>query len=420
MWNELTADFYLSEKAKQLFSHYAHKEVPFRFMGTSFSFYLSQSLFSGFDIDAGSRFLLKSIAKEMDLKAVHSIRDIGSGTGVLGISLLKQCDCNAFLTFQDRNVWALLFSAQNAVNNGIDVSRFSCQSLLMLEKEENPADLIISNIPAKAGNAVIEQFLKKAPLHISEKGIVAIVIVKPLAELAKKAVDEEGHTILFQEENNDYLVLHYQKNQNFPQEKQQQITLAFETYCRNQVFFTLNQISYPLKTVYNLPDFDQIGYHWRQLADLIETVPLNAKKEPLQIVIAHPGQGHLLLFCLAFFRKHKIDAVFHLVSYDRLELQTVQANLPAGEDTAHIHFWLHLELPEIQADLILINPTQLTLPHEIELVCDSAERVSKKDSLLAISARSSDLVRYQKALSRFSLIRNKKGKGFKAVLMKKI
>ncbi|PKL07993.1 MAG: methyltransferase, partial [Spirochaetae bacterium HGW-Spirochaetae-7] len=58
---------------------YVNKTVPFKFMGAEMSFELSHGLFSSFDIDSGSRLLLKLVAKNVETADVGSILDIGSG-----------------------------------------------------------------------------------------------------------------------------------------------------------------------------------------------------------------------------------------------------------------------------------------------------------------------------------------------------
>ena len=67
-----------------------NKIVPFRFMGEDLRLALSHALFSSFDVDAGSKLLLKTLAQRVDLGTVGSVLDVGCGVGVLGLSLKKK------------------------------------------------------------------------------------------------------------------------------------------------------------------------------------------------------------------------------------------------------------------------------------------------------------------------------------------
>ncbi len=49
-------------------------------------------------------------------------------------------------------------------------------------------DLIVSNLPAKAGKEVLSDFIQQAPFHLTDKGIAAVVIVKPLAAFAEETL----------------------------------------------------------------------------------------------------------------------------------------------------------------------------------------------------------------------------------------
>ena len=64
--------------------NFVNKQVTFRYMRQELRFNLSQSLFSSADVDIGSRFLLRTIARNMEMASVSSMLDIGYDVGVLG------------------------------------------------------------------------------------------------------------------------------------------------------------------------------------------------------------------------------------------------------------------------------------------------------------------------------------------------
>ena len=84
-------------------ARYVHKIVPFRFRGQDMTFELSHALFSSFDVDAGSRLLLKLVGKYVRPETVSSIVDIGSGVGVLGIACARGFP-GATLSMRDREI----------------------------------------------------------------------------------------------------------------------------------------------------------------------------------------------------------------------------------------------------------------------------------------------------------------------------
>ncbi|MDY7027479.1 MAG: methyltransferase, partial [Spirochaetota bacterium] len=63
----------------QILTRYANKEVPLQYEGRRISFFLSQALFSSYDIDQGSRLLLKSISGTVDFSRTRRVLDIGCG-----------------------------------------------------------------------------------------------------------------------------------------------------------------------------------------------------------------------------------------------------------------------------------------------------------------------------------------------------
>ena len=58
-------------------------------MGERLFFDLSHALFSSFKIDDGSRLLMKTLAKQVNLAEVNSLIDVGCGVGTLGLALKK-------------------------------------------------------------------------------------------------------------------------------------------------------------------------------------------------------------------------------------------------------------------------------------------------------------------------------------------
>ena len=211
-----------------------NKTVEFAYRGARLSFDLSHALFSSFAIDTGTRFLLKEIAHDEALARAGSILDSGCGTGIIGISLAASCP-SAKVVLRDRDLMACAFSERNCWRNGIAARRFGIDGVEAepiakrapkhKNNEPRTADVLIapgllgeadgfgpygfiaSNVPAKAGPAVLERFVRAcAESLLAPGGRLAFVIVNTLAPLADawcaasglapiKRVAGKGHTV---------------------------------------------------------------------------------------------------------------------------------------------------------------------------------------------------------------------------------
>ncbi|HAE23578.1 MAG TPA: methyltransferase, partial [Spirochaetaceae bacterium] len=162
---------------------YVLKTVPLRFRGADMRLELSHALFSSNDIDAGSKLLLKAVAKAADAAAVASILDIGSGVGVLGIACALGYPGSA-LSVRDRDALACAFSARNAKINKLKPE--TVETALFLEGlTGKDFDLVLCNVPAKAGPPVLDRFFRELPGIVSARGLAALVVVNTIAEAAQ-------------------------------------------------------------------------------------------------------------------------------------------------------------------------------------------------------------------------------------------
>jgi 16S rRNA G1207 methylase RsmC len=165
---------------------YVLKTVPFRFRGADMRLDLSHALFSSNDVDAGSKLLLKAVAQNADPASVGSVLDIGSGVGVLGIA----CGLGypgARVSFRDRDALACAFTERNARRNKLAPE--TVEHALFLEGlEGREFDLVLSNVPAKAGPPVLDRFFRALPRYVSARGVGAVVVVNTIAEAARASL----------------------------------------------------------------------------------------------------------------------------------------------------------------------------------------------------------------------------------------
>ena len=389
---------------------FINKRIDFRFMREELHFDLSQSLFSSADVDIGSRFLLRTITQNMEIVEIASLLDIGCGVGVLGLSL-KKANPALRLVAQDRDALAVVFTAQNAALNELEV--VSVQGgLAFAEIDDQKFDLIVSNLPGKAGPAVLQAILRRVPAHLSEAGRAAVVVVKPLAELVAETVADMGSEVLLREEASGYEVFHFRGGQILPNE----LTDAAEAlapYIRQAQSFKLGSQTVDMQTAWNLPEFDSLS-HDTQLA-------LNALKNKAisgRVLFWNAGQGHLPVFAQG---QEGTITEFVLAGRDVLSLQISELNLRGnGVKTAVTpHHLPHFLATTGPYDWIFIFPDMdpgitwenYLLPHCAKLLAPKGHML-----LVAKSAYTHRILQKKRGLSsKFDRKRN----GYRAVILAK-
>jgi 16S rRNA (guanine1207-N2)-methyltransferase len=271
-------------------SRFAHKTVSFRFAARELSFRLSHALFSSFDIDDGSRLLLKSLARRIDLGGLRSALDIGCGIGVLGACIASQAP-DAKVVMQDRDALAAAFARENCRANGLESVEAVC-SLAFWGLGGRAFDLVTSNLPAKAGKPVLRSFLRHAAGCLAPHGIAAVVIVAPLASFVRETLAVLGCEIVVFDQTASYAAIHFRAGTYRQESDVEREDLS--PYLRATAMFTPPGLSYSLQTAYSLPDFDNLGHALALSFDVLK------EAAPARRVCAwNPGQGHLPVGLLA-------------------------------------------------------------------------------------------------------------------------
>ncbi|MDR1446361.1 MAG: methyltransferase [Treponema sp.] len=160
-----------------------------------FNFALSRELFSSAEIDTGTVLLLKVFSEELDKGLLRELQnrkgplhilDAGSGCGVIGICAaraLEGIDVRTIST--DRDELAGIFTGYNARQNGLGSENLSTHTSTLFNGDRD-RDLILCNIPAKAGKPVLEDFIRRACPH--SEALAFIVAVKPLADFTRSTI----------------------------------------------------------------------------------------------------------------------------------------------------------------------------------------------------------------------------------------
>ncbi len=388
-----------------------NKQVPFQFHGEKLKFDLSMGLFSSFDVDAGSRLLLKTLAKEAPLADFNNALDTGCGTGVLGLCLKKKYP-SLDMKFQDRDALAVSFTAHNAALNGISLAKSDLETGLLLDgTAPRSLDLILCNIPAKAGDHVIRDFVLKASATVTENGRIAVVIVDTLKELVADAIKESGAEVLYTEATKMHTVYHFGAGSADG-------NLDFDRYIRHTGSFKLVDDTYTLSTVYNLPDFDQLSYTLHLEGELLNHNSFGGKA-----LFWNPGQGHLP-FWLNNKKSNHFKSI-QLASRDSLQNRISMHNLKSvfegdlesrelGDES-----FLNDIFQEEEFDSIFLNLNPVTRVKWQQELADTILRLTRTGKYCFIMGRSNDLSQLEKHLKGFKTIMDDRFKGNRGILLKK-
>ena len=186
---------------------YYKKTINFKAWKHSFQFKTAQELFSSHDIDIGTRQLLRTIV-EAGYAGLSKILDLGCGYGPLGLTL-KALYPDSLVHLVDKDALALEYSRQNADLNHLGGTEIYA-SLGYDDLKGRDFDLIVSNIPGKAGEPVIAYLLREAVQFLSARGIVAVVVVNPLESVVGKILSETpGVEVILKRDWADHTVFHY-------------------------------------------------------------------------------------------------------------------------------------------------------------------------------------------------------------------
>lgn len=382
---------------------FINKQVDFKFFGEKLKFFLSQELFSSFKIDSGSELLLKTIARQIEIPGCIKILDIGCGTGIIGLSLKKKFpEMELYMT--DRDALAVEFTRLNAEFNNIYNCNVSGELGSGAGKQEY--DLITANLPAKAGSGVLNHLILSILCSLNENGTAAIVIVKTLKAFAEDWLKKANSEILFSEHSREYSVYHFRKKEN--REK----NISMDNYIRTETNFKFNKNLYRLKTVYNLPDFDTIGYQARLVMEFISLFRVKGSA-----LFYNPGQGHLPVYC------SKINEIkdFSLAGRDILALKISEYNLKNENINnvfiSHIPSYKEIKTDK-KFDIIVFMQNNMWINDHYACLFHSLKSLMNKQCILFICAKSTWMHRLLNYKHDLRVLNDKKENGFRVIVLK--
>lgn len=310
---------------------YFKKVVPFNFSRQQLRFRVSQDLFSSQDIDVGTRFLLRSVITRAANHAFRRVLDLGCGYGPLGLTL-KAMDKDRLVDLTDRDALAVAYSRQNAALNDLTQGTDSYGSLGYDDLRRSDFDLIVSNIPGKAGDPVIASLLRDAKCALAPDGLAAVVVVSPLAQTVATMLGAPDIEVVWREARAGHTVFHYRfSDTDHATLPCRESALARGVYERTIETISAGGIIYSMQTAYGMPEFDTPSYTTQVL---IESLRGLRRRDVPRAVVFNPGQGHAAVALWKLMAPRALA----LVGRDLLALRTSGRNLerngcPRGQIT---------------------------------------------------------------------------------------
>jgi len=426
-----------------------HKEVSYHFHRNetewNLSFALSMGLFSSNRIDTGTGQLLRHAAEHIDFSKIHRVIDTGCGVGVIGITL-KKAFPHLAVTSLDRDALALEVTRENAERNSVDITTRPGLDILtageasLLLPPEQPCDLIITNIPAKAGKPVLRRFFQNGAASLTEKGLLAFVIVAPLRETAETLLKETGFTILTSEHHTAHSVFTAELSQEAKAADRVPDTSFPGPYARHErQLFARGNLSYFLTTVFDIPGFDTIPHDALLTARSWPPAGLPASRQPAGHAPPHnflfwnPGQGHTAVSVIAseYARNPESPGSVKgppltciVAGRDLLALLITRKNITDHYPETPCRL-LHLpgidylsdHLQTAAVDAVFIDPDTIPGTSFAQLMDSSLPDILSPRGSILIAGKSSEIGKIISSSQVFSCCWSKKTKGFRASLL---
>jgi 16S rRNA (guanine1207-N2)-methyltransferase len=412
------------------------KTVTLDHGGRRLELQVAQDLFSSHEVDVGTRLLLRTLAGP-EHAGRRLVLDLGCGYGPLGLAL-RAAAADRVAHLVDRDALAVEYARENAARNRLDgVEVYG--SLGYADVRAAGFDLIVSNIPAKAGPPVIERLLLGGAGLLAPGGLVAVVVITPLrAAVAAVLEGAPAVEVVFRRVTAGYAVFHYRFTgwptaadgpgapdaapgaPGGPDGAPADPQAGLGVYERQRLTVDHGGVSVRLRTAWGLPEFDSLGFATRLVAD---AVLRPGGRPPGTVLVLHPGPGHLP--CLLWAGRR--PAELRLVDRDLLALRVSRANLAANGCPPERVAAAHRVAPDPaaggDADLVVAllrpkEPPEVTADGVRQLVA-AASRGARVVLGGGSTAVTRGLAALDGAAVRFRTLDRRRGKGASAVVLER-
>lgn len=306
------------------------KDVELRWQRQTMSFAVAQELFSSHAVDTGSRLLLDSLQPD-DVSTRGVVADFGCGYGVLGLAW-KRRKPDWSVRLIDRDALAVDFAAWNAERLGYGPGA-NVDGLVALGLDSAPLegfDLILWNVPGKAGESVLRSLCVDVGAGLCSGGLAALVVVNPLAAALRSAFKSRSDlTITRDETSGGHSVLHIKKNVLAKVTEVAGDPFDRGVFDRAQTTFDTIFGRYALIPVTGLPEFESLSFATGVMLTAMRHLP----ETPGSVLVRGCGQGHAAVIALLTTGPKR----FTLVDRDLLALRaSKRALVQQGLSAEHV------------------------------------------------------------------------------------
>ena len=168
-----------------------HPEIAVDVGGRQLVLSSRHGLFSARSIDEGTELLLRELEA---LPSPPRVLDLGCGYGAIGLTLAARWP-DARVNLVDSDIRAVEAARENITRNRLDNATVNLSDgVRELPDAIANYDLVVSNLPAQAGNDAIDQFLLDAHDALNDGGSLAVVAVNGLRRyLQRRLADIFGN-----------------------------------------------------------------------------------------------------------------------------------------------------------------------------------------------------------------------------------
>jgi len=222
----------------------------------------------------------------------------GGGGGGLRLRLSVRC--------QDRDELARLITAYNASHNGISPALLEAYTEPLLAGTGVNWDLILTNIPAKAGTPVLADFVRRSAGLLNPGGRVIMVAVRTLAGFFREQIALAAEAELLQEHTSPGHSVFVYGQAADPRQPAVAVNGGTDFierhpfYVRAEITRDIEDIPIHLTTIHGASGFDNPGGAVLAAAKLSRRLQFSLSGAPL--LVHEPDQGFFPCWLIAFLK----------------------------------------------------------------------------------------------------------------------
>lgn len=367
------------------------KSVSFQWQGLRLDLDVAQDVFSSHQVDKGSRMLLDSLDPSTFAESGRAA-DFGSGYGVLGLAWQVRFP-KWKMHYIDRDALAVAFSGHNVMQLSDDLAEraaFTCDISLPLD---DPAgyDLVLWNVPGKAGRDVIAGLTETVIDGIAPGGLLAVVVVHPLADIFTEKLDRADVATTHTERGKEHTVVHFRRKRG---EVVGHRPFDDGLFDRPKASFSVGALEWNLTPVVGLPEYDSLNHATELAANAMITY--NKEHQVQRWLVFDPGVGHLAVAAARLWP----DAAGEVYGRDALALRATRRALADHRNVQSEPAWGIEQVTSARADLGVVALREQSSQEDLSMVHLAVHNQLNTGGAAIFHGRSTEVARLERSLRR--------------------